>query len=563
MPDELRKSGIDIIGDVPWGTHFCQFYNTSQDLLDVLVPYFQTGLENNEFCMWITAEPLDAAKARQAMKRNMPDFEKYMASDQIVIMPYDDWYVQDGVFEENRVLKGWVDRMEGALAKGFSGLRLTGNTFWLEKEDWNSFAHYEATVNDVIGKYRMLAICTYSLDKCNSTEVIDVIHTHQFALIKREGKWDMIESAIYQQAKEALKQSEKKFRIVADFTYDWEYWRTQDNKFVYMSPSCLRLTGYTSQEFIDNPDLYLSIIHPDDRNRMAEHMKSDLHHPDTEVLEFRIIRRDGEERWMGHLCQPVLDENDNIQGRRSSNRDITDRKQVEEEIKHKNAELEASNRELESFAYSVSHDLRAPLRSMEGFSNALLEDYADKLDEKGKQYLKYVQESSDLMGKLIDDLLKLSRVTRAEMNYEVVNLSELAGKIISQLEKTEPRRKVSLNIEPNVTAYGDGNLLRLVLENLLGNAWKFSSKVDSPQIEMGITDHNGRRAYFISDNGVGFDMTYADKLFKPFQRLHKETEFSGTGIGLATVYRIIHRHGGEVWAESKVGEGAIFYFTLH
>ena len=236
-------------------------------------------------------------------------------------------------------------------------------------------------------------------------------------------------------------------------------------------------------------------------------------------------------------------------------KEISERKRIQ-------SELEASNKELEAFSYSVSHDLRAPLRSMEGFSGALLEDYADKLDEQGKQYLKYVQESSDLMGHLIDDLLKLSRVTRSEMNYERVNLSELAGNIVAELEKVEPDRKVEVSIAPDIMVYGDRNLLRLALENLLGNAWKFSSKTDSPGIEVGAAWHDGKQAYFIRDNGVGFDMNYADKLFKPFQRLHTASEFAGTGIGLATVQRIIRRHGGEVWAESTAGEGATFYFTL-
>jgi PAS domain S-box-containing protein len=236
--------------------------------------------------------------------------------------------------------------------------------------------------------------------------------------------------------------------------------------------------------------------------------------------------------------------------------------ELELRVKERTSELEASNKELEAFSYSVSHDLRAPLRSMEGFSSALLEDYADKLGEQGKQYLKYVQESSDLMGHLIDDLLKLSRVTRSEMNYETVNLSDMAQKTMAELQKTDPDRKVKLDIPPDITAYGDRNLLRLVLENMLGNAWKFSSKTESPVIEIGVTMHHGKQAYFVHDNGVGFDMAYADKLFQPFQRLHKASEFAGTGIGLATVQRIIRRHGGEVWAESKVGEGATFYFTL-
>jgi PAS domain S-box-containing protein len=243
-------------------------------------------------------------------------------------------------------------------------------------------------------------------------------------------------------------------------------------------------------------------------------------------------------------------------------RDITERKRAEEDLKQRTVELEAANLELEAFSYSVSHDLRAPLRSLEGFSTALLEDYAKKLDDQGKQYLGYIQESSDLMAQLIDDLLKLSRVTRSDMSRERVDLSATAGKIIEDLKKTEPREKVEVDIAPDITAYGDRNLLQLALENLLGNAWKFSARAASPRIEMGVKEIDGRRAYFVRDNGVGFDMKYADKLFKPFQRLHKASEFAGTGIGLATVQRIVRRHGGEVWAESRPGEGATFYFTL-
>ena len=243
-------------------------------------------------------------------------------------------------------------------------------------------------------------------------------------------------------------------------------------------------------------------------------------------------------------------------------RDITARKKAENELRQRTAELEASNKELEAFSYSVSHDLRAPLRSMAGFSTALLEDYSEKLDQDGKHYLERIRDSSVLMGQLMDDLLKLSRVTRSDLNREKIDMSDLAQKIIADLERDEPLRKVKITITPNIVAYGDKNLLGLVLENLLGNAWKYTSKTAEPRIEMGVIEHNGKQAFFIRDNGVGFDMAYANKLFQPFQRLHKASEFAGTGIGLATVQRIISRHGGEVWAEAKVGEGASFYFTL-
>jgi light-regulated signal transduction histidine kinase (bacteriophytochrome) len=243
--------------------------------------------------------------------------------------------------------------------------------------------------------------------------------------------------------------------------------------------------------------------------------------------------------------------------------DIIESTEAADTLKQRTSELEASNKELEAFSYSVSHDLRAPLRSITGFSNVLLEDYIDKLDAEGKSYLKKTSDSGELMGQLMDDLLKLSRVTRGDLTMEKLDLSAMARKIVDELREDEPNREVKVTITPNMAANGDKNLLGLVLQNLLGNAWKYTGKTSEPRIEMGTVGHNGKQAYFVRDNGVGFDMTYADKLFKPFQRLHKATEFAGTGIGLATVQRIIRRHGGEVWAEAMVGEGATFYFTLN
>jgi len=236
--------------------------------------------------------------------------------------------------------------------------------------------------------------------------------------------------------------------------------------------------------------------------------------------------------------------------------------ELEQRVAERTVELAAVNKELEAFAYSVSHDLRAPLRSIDGFSRALLEDYEDRLDAEGQDYLHRVRASCQRMGQLIDDLLRLSRVTRGEMRREPVDLSALAQEIAVELQETQPERRVEFIIQPGLAADGDARLLRVVLENLLGNAWKFTGKRRQARIEFGLTEAEGRSVYFVSDNGAGFDMAYADRLFGAFQRLHSLAEFRGTGIGLATVQRVIHRHGGHVWAEGAVGQGATFYFTL-
>jgi len=236
---------------------------------------------------------------------------------------------------------------------------------------------------------------------------------------------------------------------------------------------------------------------------------------------------------------------------------------AKDELQTVNAALETVNKELEAFSYSVSHDLRAPLRSIDGFSQALLEDYADKLDEEGQDHLQRVRAATQRMGELIDDMLNLSRVARSEMRVERVNLSALAQIVAAELQRSQPERQVEFVIAEEIVTDGDEGLLKAALENLIGNAWKFTGKRSAAKIEFGITEHEGNSAYFVRDNGAGFDAAYADKLFGAFQRLHDAHEFSGTGIGLATVQRIIHRHGGQAWAKGEVGKGATFYFTLN
>lgn len=243
-------------------------------------------------------------------------------------------------------------------------------------------------------------------------------------------------------------------------------------------------------------------------------------------------------------------------------RDISARKRAEEELALRAMALEAANHELETFSYSVSHDLRAPLRSIDGFSQALLEDYSGVLDDEGQGYLRRVRASSQRMAGLIDDLLELSRVTRSALNREQVDLTSLAWTIAADLQITEPKRAVKFEIVDGLVDKGDPRLLRVVLENLFRNAWKFTSTHPDALIRFGFIQAEDKHAYYVSDDGAGFDMAYADKLFGTFQRLHSTEEFEGTGIGLATVQRIIHRHGGRVWAEGQVDQGATFYFTI-
>jgi len=332
MEDELRNSGIDVIGGVPWGTHFCQFYKTKQDLIDILVPYFKVGLESNEFCMWVTSEPLVVAEAEEAMRKAVNDFDEYLRRGQIEIIPYSEWYLLGGTFDDDRVLEGWINKLEQALTRGYTGLRLTGNTLWLERNHWQAFTEYEAKINDVIGKYKMLAICTYCLDKCDGTAVIDVIKNHQFALIKQEGKWDIIESAIYKQAKQALLENEQdlnRAQVVAH-TGSWRL-DMRRNQLLW-SDETYRIFGIPRGTPMTY-ETFLSSVHPEDREYVDRRWAAALRGEPYDV-EHRIIASD-EVKWVRERAELEFDSKGELKGGFGTVQDITKRKLIENELRVK------------------------------------------------------------------------------------------------------------------------------------------------------------------------------------------------------------------------------------
>jgi PAS domain S-box-containing protein len=281
----------------------------------------------------------------------------------------------------------------------------------------------------------------------------------------------------------------------------------------------------------------------------------------VDIPEEPIQTRDGE-RWLHTKKVPVLDALGRPAFLLGISEDITERRQVAASLKAAKDAAVAANKELEAFSYSVAHDLRAPLRAIDGFSQALEEDCAGKLDPAALAHLERIRASAQHMGKLIDGLLGLARLTRGELSREKVDLTRLAQQTAARLRETQPERAVELIVQDGLVVEGDASLLAGMLDNLLGNAWKFTSKTPRPRVEVGRTVVDGRSVFYVRDNGAGFEQAYAHKLFGAFQRLHTVSEFAGTGIGLATVERIVRRHAGRAWAEGEVGRGATFYFTL-
>jgi len=962
MAVELCDSGLDFLGDIPRETHLCQFYQTKEDLIDILVPFLRAGLKGNEFCVWVTSDIVSMDDAIDAMRREVPDIDGFIHSGQLEIFPYTEWYATDDGFNAQRVLDGWDRKLDDALKKGYAGVRVTGDTMWLQKRDWQAFMAYESAINDVIEGKKLIVLCTYPLDRCGANEVIDVINTHQSALIRRDGTWEFIRSQGHDRMSEVLRKARGELEarvqertgelvrqaelldlahdaiIVRDMggkivfwncgaegTYGWgkgeaigkishDLLRTEfpvplkeimaiaqqmgrwegelthvgkdGKKIVVLSRWALRqdetggaaqileinrditerkrveetlrlagaynrslieasldplvtinpdgtitdvnlatekVTGYTRDEltgtdfsnYFTEPqkardgyrrvfsegsvqDYPLEILHRDGHNTpvlynaalyrddtgnvigafaaarditerkraesrlirateewertfdaitdpimivdtnhrvvkanraMADklgvspssaeglicfkalhrtdepplfcpHAKllvdgragvaevyderlggyflvsvSPLYDPDgklfgsvhyarditeskraeeavgqafaynrslieasldplvtidpegkisdvnaaTELVTgysrmeligtdfsdyfteperarsgYRLVFKKGLVRDYelgirqkdGHVT-PVLynasvykDKEGKVTGVFAAARDITERKTAQAELQklladldwrvkertrelsEANQSLQAVNRELESFSYSVSHDLRAPLRAIDGFSRMLLKDYADKLDDDGRRKLNVVRSNTQTMGQLIDDLLSFSRLGRKEMTKTNLDMEALVRDTWKDLTAVYPERQPTLVLNNLPSGIGDRTLIRQVILNLLSNAIKFSRSREDASIEVGVVRQGDEPVYFIKDNGVGFDMQYGGKLFGVFQRLHSQEEFEGTGVGLAIVERIIHRHGGKVWAEGKVDEGATFYFTL-
>jgi len=336
---ETMASGIDIVGSVSWGTHLCLFYRTTEDLLDILVPYLKAGLENNEFCMWVTSDPLTIEDARAALSAAVPDLDARFESHQMEIVPYTEWYLKGGYFDMERVFSGWIGKLEDALAKGFEGLRATGNTAWLEENNWDDFVQYEEKLNNIIGDYRMMTICTYSLDICSAREVIEVCSNHQFALIRQAGTWELIESSELKKTEQALRESEKKYRLLVENLNEGIWAIDAEAITTFANEKMAETLGYRVEEMMGK-SLYEFM---DDRGKeLAEYNFERRQQGVKEQHDFEFMRKDGSRLYASLETSPLTDSEGNFVGALAGVMDITERKRAEEVLRRAQFTVEHS-----------------------------------------------------------------------------------------------------------------------------------------------------------------------------------------------------------------------------
>ncbi|MBI2600164.1 MEDS domain-containing protein [Candidatus Daviesbacteria bacterium] len=529
----LRDSGLKIVGDLPWGTHFCQFYQTKKDLSDILVRYFKAGLENNEFCVWVTSEFLTDQEAKAAMKKAIPNFAKYLKKGQIEIFPYTNWYLKSGKFEMKRVLKKWVGKHNEGKARGFDGMRVSGNPFWIDnKKDWDDFASYEAQINNVIGPYKLLVLCTYFLDKCGAGEIIDVVTNHQFALIKRSGSWEIIESAGQKQAKEALRRVEKEIVHLASFprlNINPIAEMDMQGNVTYVNPALLKLFPDILDKNSQHP--FLLGIKP---QRMKKTNRSS-------IREVNLG-----DRWYRESIHYVAE----IGSVRVYGVDITELKRLEQQKDH--------------FLGVATHELKTPVTSIKAYAQVLQQVFYDQGDIKSAEMLGKMEGQVNRLISLIKELLDITRIQtgKLQFNKDYFDFNEMVDETVEEVQRISPAHEMVKELARTTVVYGDRERIGQVLTNFLTNAVKYSQRKN--QVKVMTNGKNGQIVLSVQDFGIGIPKEKQQKIFKRFYQIETLGERTPTGLGLGLYIssEIIKRHEGKIWVESETGKGSVFSFSI-
>lgn len=578
-----RKTGIDILGDVPWGTHSCLFYKTKEDLLDILVPYFKAGLENNEFCIWITSDPLSEKEAEDALMNVLPNFDRYLQKEQIQILPHSQWYLQNGKVNLDRVLNSWIDKLNQALSAGFAGMRVTGNITWLEKVDWENYCDYERQVNNVIGKYQMIAICTYSLDRCGATEVVDVIDGHRYALIRREGKWEVIKSseqvvkertaaltkinrqlklkikeeeqakATLQVIAEQLKRNSLILKIMTGQMKDMVYYKDKDFRYIFSSkPHCEKILKCSQKECIGKTDIEIATVnrergHRQDFGEICKNSDLETKKAGKPCVFTEEGFIDDEFICLEVYKTPIYDK-DEFAGIVGCSRDIAERKRAEGILIAKS-----------QMVAQIAHEINNPLA---GIKNSFLL-IKDAIPES-HPYYKYVSlidkeinRASNIVKQMFDLYRPNEIIPKEFIVYDTIcELAMLLGGICRE-------RNVIIstdNIDKSAVVVLHENLLRQALFNIIKNAVEASPV--GGEVEIAATIADNTLTLTVADQGSGIPVQVHSRLFEPSFTTKNGPKMSGLGLGLSISKNIIEGMGGTIQFKSEENEGTVFSIII-
>jgi len=608
MATAMRKTGVDVVGDVPWGTHFCLFYETKVDLLETLVSYCKAGLENHEFCLWVVAEPLSEADARQALERTVPDLDRYLADQSIEIVTARDWYLQGGTFDLNRVIRGWNEKLARASDRGYAGVRVTGDTAWLEKKDWKDFCEYEESLNQAIADQRLAVLCTYPLAACGAAEILDVVRTHQFAVTKRRGCWDVIETAGHKQAKaeikrlneelelrvldrtsqltavnreltkevlqrqraeEALRRSEGYLAEAQRLTRTGSWaWNVATRQSVYWSQENYRLFGFDPEGGIPSDEVLYQRVHPEDRDRVGrETILEGLDEGAHFDVDFRIVLPGEAIKYVRSTGHPVRNISGDLLEYVGASIDVTEHKRADEErerLRQVQADLAHLSRvtTMGELTASLAHEIKQPIAAALTNAKTCLrwlgrdEPRVAEACEAASRLVKDVTRAADIISR-INLLFKKDALQR-----EFVAVNDLIREMIVLLRSEANRYSISIRTElaedlPKLMV--DRVQLQQVFMNLMLNGIDAMKETNGGgELTIKSEARDGQLLISVSDTGVGLPTEQADQVFRAFFT----TKDNGTGMGLPISRSIIESHGGRLWAIGNSGQGATFQFSL-
>jgi PAS domain S-box-containing protein len=551
MGRNLRRSGIDIIGDVPWGMHFCNFYQTKQDLITMLLPFFTAGLENNEFCLWVVSDPLDEQEVREAAASVIPNSDHYLANGQLEIVPYTDWYCCDGKMHLQNILNNWIMKMDHAISQGYDGLRVSGNTAWLEQKDWRSFMEYEAVLDEMSEQQQMIILCSYALPCCRASDVIDVVNSHQFALLKRDGRWEMVETAQHKKTEQALRDSEKKFRVLTE-NAACGICIIQGDRICYANSEAEKITGYSKDDLLKMN--LRELVHPEHQDILQKDEAG--YQVDLLGKEIKILSRGGQEKWISFSYgAAIIKDKLVILGTFC---DITDHKMAQEVV-YKQLYCAQKMEAIGQLASGLAHEINNQLTVIQASVDLYIRD--DSLIFIRSKIGKAIEKAS----RLNRQLMLLTR--EQEQSKELVDINQNLWEL-QKMFKQMLGEDVAVHLELAEDLWmvnADAANIEQVIINLMLNArdaMPLGGTITVKTKNVVIDDDCSHQAVCIaiSDTGTGIPDSIISQIFKPLFTTKEPGK--GTGLGLAVAYNIIEAHRGWIDVQSKPGEGSTFDIYL-